>query len=137
MFLGYSGHHKGYKCWYPTTGHIFISHNVIFDEATFSFKDLTSLHSPTTQVYCIITTYEHTSNIYFPPRHEIDTNKPSPTTSSNILNQPITNPTAPTTNAQPSNTSHSLISLSIDPQTSNSIHSPTPTSPTITTSSHN
>ena len=51
--------------------------------------------------------------------------------------QPITNPTAPTTNAQPSNTSHSLISLSIDPQTSNSIHSPTPTSPTITTSSHN
>jgi hypothetical protein len=40
VFLGYSNRHKGYKCLEPSTGRVYISHNVIFDEIVFPFSTL-------------------------------------------------------------------------------------------------
>jgi hypothetical protein len=34
----YSSHHKGYKCFHPETGRIFVSHDVIFHEEVFPFS---------------------------------------------------------------------------------------------------
>jgi hypothetical protein len=42
VFLGYSHHHKGYKCLHPETGHIFVSWDVIFHEEVFPFSTKTS-----------------------------------------------------------------------------------------------
>jgi hypothetical protein len=39
-FLGYSTHHKGYKCLDISTGHVYISHDVVFDETAFPFSML-------------------------------------------------------------------------------------------------
>jgi hypothetical protein len=39
-FLGYSDMHKGYKCLDVSTGHIYISYDVIFDEQVFPFAKL-------------------------------------------------------------------------------------------------
>lgn len=41
-FLGYSFHHKGYKCLDISTGRVYISRDVIFDETVFPFVDLHS-----------------------------------------------------------------------------------------------
>jgi histone deacetylase 1/2 len=38
VFLGYIPMHKGYKCLDRSTGHIFISCDVVFDEKVFSFS---------------------------------------------------------------------------------------------------
>jgi histone deacetylase 1/2 len=40
VFLGYSNLHKGYKCLDITTGLVYISRDVVFDEEIFPFKDL-------------------------------------------------------------------------------------------------
>jgi hypothetical protein len=37
MFVWYSNQHKGYKCLDPSTGHVYISRDVIFDETMFPF----------------------------------------------------------------------------------------------------
>jgi hypothetical protein len=37
VFLGYRAMHKGYKCLDRRTGRIYISRDVIFDEAVFPF----------------------------------------------------------------------------------------------------
>jgi hypothetical protein len=42
VFFGYSNMHKGFKCLDVSTGHIYISRDVIFDEFVFPFA---SLHS--------------------------------------------------------------------------------------------
>ena len=42
VFLGYSSLHKGFKCLDPTTGRIYISRDVVFDEEVFPFA---SMHS--------------------------------------------------------------------------------------------
>jgi hypothetical protein len=39
-FLGYSTHHKGYKCLDIATGHVYISRDVIFNENVFLFASL-------------------------------------------------------------------------------------------------
>jgi hypothetical protein len=39
-FLGYSTHHKGYKCLDIATGHVYIFRNVIFNENVFPFASL-------------------------------------------------------------------------------------------------
>lgn len=39
-FVGYSGQHKGYKCLDVSTGHIYISRDVVFDESVFPFAKL-------------------------------------------------------------------------------------------------
>jgi hypothetical protein len=42
VFLGYSNLHKGYKCLDISTGRLYISRDIVFDETVFPF---TSLHS--------------------------------------------------------------------------------------------
>jgi hypothetical protein len=42
VFLGYSGLHKWYKCLDISTGRVYISRDVVFDETVFPFA---SLHS--------------------------------------------------------------------------------------------
>lgn len=40
MFLGYSSQHKGYKCLGVSSGCVYISRDVVFDETVFPFKEL-------------------------------------------------------------------------------------------------
>jgi histone deacetylase 1/2 len=42
VFLGYSPRHKGVKCLEVSTSHVYISRDVVFDEAVFSFQKSTS-----------------------------------------------------------------------------------------------
>jgi hypothetical protein len=42
VLLGYSNMHKGFKCLDIPTDHIYISHDVIFDESVFPFASLNS-----------------------------------------------------------------------------------------------
>lgn len=38
VFLGYMDNYKGYRCYYPPTGRVYISRHVIFDENSFPFS---------------------------------------------------------------------------------------------------
>ena len=40
VFLGYSSLHKGFKCLEPTSGRIYVSRDVVFDENVFPFSTL-------------------------------------------------------------------------------------------------
>jgi histone deacetylase 1/2 len=42
VFLGYSPHHKGYKCLDVASGRVYISRDVIFEETNFPFSKLHS-----------------------------------------------------------------------------------------------
>jgi hypothetical protein len=42
VFLGYSLTHKGYKCLEVSSGRVYVSRNVIFDEQVFPFTELHS-----------------------------------------------------------------------------------------------
>ncbi|AAD21687.1 Strong similarity to gi/3600044 T12H20.12 protease homolog from Arabidopsis thaliana BAC gb/AF080119 and is a member of the reverse transcriptase family PF/00078 [Arabidopsis thaliana] len=39
VFLGYNSQYKGYRCFYPPTGKVYISRNVIFNESELPFKE--------------------------------------------------------------------------------------------------
>jgi hypothetical protein len=40
VFLGYSSHHKGYKCLDVSSGRVYISRDIVFDEIVFPFSKL-------------------------------------------------------------------------------------------------
>ncbi|CAN7140793.1 unnamed protein product, partial [Brassica rapa subsp. narinosa] len=42
VFVGYNEKYKGYRCYYPPTGKVFISRHVLFDESSFPFADIYS-----------------------------------------------------------------------------------------------
>jgi hypothetical protein len=42
VFLGYSSLHKGFKCLEPSSGRVYISHDVVFDENVFPFSEMHS-----------------------------------------------------------------------------------------------
>jgi hypothetical protein len=46
VFLGYSSHHKGYKCYHQESGGVFISRDVVFQEIVFPFSKHTSHSTP-------------------------------------------------------------------------------------------
>jgi len=46
VFLGYSSHHKGYKCYHQESGRVFISRDVVFHEIVFPFSKHTSQTTP-------------------------------------------------------------------------------------------
>ena len=49
VFLGYNEKYKGYRCYYPPTGKVFISRNVLFEESEFLFASIYSeYHKDTT-----------------------------------------------------------------------------------------
>ena len=58
LFLGYSPNHKGYKC-LSTSGRLYISRNVIFNETVFpyAFKSLNITHSKQLQLITNLTTF--------------------------------------------------------------------------------
>ena len=49
VFLGYNEKFKGYRCLLPTTGRVYISRHVIFDETSFPFADIYSHLHPATK----------------------------------------------------------------------------------------
>jgi histone deacetylase 1/2 len=51
VFIGYSGHHKGYKCLDVATGRVYISRDVIFDESVFPFSRLNPSEKPIVYTY--------------------------------------------------------------------------------------
>lgn len=51
VFLGYNEKYKGYRCFYPPTGKVFISRHVLFDESQYPFADIyIHLHKPNESV---------------------------------------------------------------------------------------
>ena len=49
IFLGYKEKFKGYRCLLPTTGIVYITRHVIFDETSFPFADSYSHLHPATK----------------------------------------------------------------------------------------
>jgi hypothetical protein len=64
-FLGYSNLHKGYKCLDISNACVYISHNVVFDEAVFPFAQLPSSAGAS-----------HTSEVLFPESSRLNSDLP-------------------------------------------------------------
>lgn len=72
VFLGYSGSHKGYKCLDQSTGRVYISCGVVFDEQVFSLQKSSenvslcsksfTLHCPSSSSYLLTSSYRQRSN---------------------------------------------------------------------------
>ncbi|CAB78643.1 reverse transcriptase like protein [Arabidopsis thaliana] len=57
VFLGYNEKYKGYRCLLPTTGRVYISRHVIFDEHSFPFSD-TYMHLQPTGVTPLLSAWQ-------------------------------------------------------------------------------
>ncbi|KAL0845520.1 hypothetical protein Bca101_018766 [Brassica carinata] len=42
VFLGYNEKYKGYRCYYPPSGKVYISRHVLFEESSFQYSDINS-----------------------------------------------------------------------------------------------
>ncbi|KAI0507419.1 hypothetical protein KFK09_013544 [Dendrobium nobile] len=81
VFLGYATSYKGYKCLNPTTGRIFISRHVTFEEDLFPFvvsspiptTNSSQLHSNPHLLIPTSTIPAHTINTNLPNQHNIST----------------------------------------------------------------
>lgn len=53
VFLGYNEKYKGFRCYYPPTGRVYISRHVIFDEKSFPYSDIYyKFHTATESPLC-------------------------------------------------------------------------------------
>ena len=98
VFLGYSLHHKGYRCLDHLTGRVYISRHVLFNETSFPFSQVrTPPASPSTN------SHSSTFDLNFP----LSSFFHSPATSS-LSSGPNTSPShiSPGPNTSPSNISH-------------------------------
>jgi len=135
VFLGYSPNHKGYKC-LGSTGKIFISKDVIFNEIKFPYVTLfptdqtTSLsHDASTlpTSFPLFTSSTVSSSSTTPPNlSHLNTPRPSlDSTSSHNNNSPIRSHSSPITHTQQTpETHHNHTSPGSD--TSTPVYNPTP-----------
>ena len=141
VFLGYSSHHKGYRC-LATNGRIYISKDVVFNETKFPFKEQGSTSSPpppsSSKYYPLTVLHPHPSP---PTTMSPSTSFPSPlphyntnsTPSSPLpITSPSTSPLLPTPRTlpnPPTSSSSAPPSLSTSPSSHH-------TSPSEYTPSH-
>jgi hypothetical protein len=82
VFLGYSFHHKGYRCLHVPSGSIYISRNVVFDENNFPFQNPSVSAAPPTNSLCHLPLLSqlfpspHVTTT-LPPHHHVVTPFPS------------------------------------------------------------
>uniref|UniRef100_A0A803P493 Reverse transcriptase Ty1/copia-type domain-containing protein n=1 Tax=Cannabis sativa TaxID=3483 RepID=A0A803P493_CANSA len=115
-FLGYSLQHKGYKCLSPTD-RLYISRDVLFNELSFPFSEITpssspsphsslstSAHIPTVSTTTLPSPNPSTSNSISPslPSSTSTTHSPSPTNTTPVISP--TPPAASTLNTHPMTT---------------------------------
>ena len=84
IFLGYIRNHNGYKCLVTSTGKVYVSHHVVFDEHRFPFQQ-TSTSSP--PFYNTLTASLPLQPISHPPQHDPDTNIVSSDNSLSFMSQ--------------------------------------------------
>jgi len=84
IFLGYSRNHNGYKCLDTSTGKVYVSHHVVFDEHRFPFQH-TSTSSPTS--YNTHTASLPLQPISHPPQPDPDTHTVSSDNSLSSMSQ--------------------------------------------------
>ena len=126
VFLGYSLHHKGYKCLHPQTGRIYISHNVVFDENVFPFTKFSSSSSQPSYApsYCFLPNKDIHPGPSPPP--------PPPAPNSNVSQ--VSDVQVPPNESPTSDIPHTDVSCSISPPPP----APAiPTHPMVTRSQHN
>ncbi|WVZ92574.1 hypothetical protein U9M48_038625 [Paspalum notatum var. saurae] len=67
VFLGYSPHHKGYRCLDVTTNRIIISRHVVFDESSFPFVEASTLSISTNLDFLDEFLYQDAVSVTPPP----------------------------------------------------------------------
>jgi histone deacetylase 1/2 len=128
VFLGYSNSHRGFKCLDTSTGKVFVSRHVVFDEGSFPFANSnTSPPPPPSNLYTTLPT-SLLNNINPSPAHQPNT---TPTPASFP-------PTTPPSHPQPFLSSPSVPppSQTISPPDINSSTPPNDSTPTPQPTQH-
>jgi hypothetical protein len=73
VFMGYSSHHKGYRCFHLETKKYFVSHDVVFHESVFPFaistsRDISQSANPSTQTEPSLVATTAPISVSFQPR---------------------------------------------------------------------
>ncbi|KAM1900185.1 hypothetical protein ACFX14_029161 [Malus domestica] len=144
VFLGYSLNHQGYKCLDMSTGKIFVSHHVVFDETCFPYKESITPVSPSPTISTDTMTLDIGPSLPYrpqsppippnptpPPLPSTVTPTPTPPLILPIPTPPISTPLAPTNASHiPSTSSSSQRILppthSMTTRAKDGIHKPNP-----------